>query len=213
MTWAERVADRSPSVQRTRVRSVEQARAIVAAARRLVSSGAGGFTTQELAREADIALQTFYRYFPGKDDLLLAVIEEWISEGAQMMVVRGATLDGPLERLRLFVTGPLEALIDEPSVQVARFITAEHYRLHQLYPDELAEATLPFTRLFSAEITAAADAGLLHPKDVEHDAWLLTQLSMAVFHHYAYATHREPLETVADRLWAFCLVGLGAGSH
>ena len=34
------------------------------------------FTTQELVKEAGIALQTFYRYFGSKDHLHLAVIED-----------------------------------------------------------------------------------------------------------------------------------------
>ena len=32
---------------------------------------------------------------------------------------------------------------------------------------------------------------------------------MAVFHHYAFAQSEEPEEEVADRLWRFCLFGLG----
>ena len=71
VTWAERAAERSPVVQRSRDRGVEQAKSIVAAARRLMESKGPSFTTQELIKEAGIALQTFYRYFPGKDYLLL----------------------------------------------------------------------------------------------------------------------------------------------
>ena len=80
VTWAERAADRSPVVQRSRDRGVEQAKSIVAAARRLVETKGPNFTTQELIKEAGIALQTFYRYFPAKDYLLLPVIEDVIDE-------------------------------------------------------------------------------------------------------------------------------------
>jgi AcrR family transcriptional regulator len=34
--------------------------------------------------QADVALQTFYRYFSSWDQLLLAVIDEMISETCQM---------------------------------------------------------------------------------------------------------------------------------
>ena len=37
LSWAERVADRSETVQRSRARQIEQAQAIVAAARRLIT--------------------------------------------------------------------------------------------------------------------------------------------------------------------------------
>ena len=44
------------------------------AARTLIDAKGDDFTTQELAAEAGVALQTFYRYFSSKDELLLAVI-------------------------------------------------------------------------------------------------------------------------------------------
>src|ERR1700690_4453226 len=82
--WAERVAERSPLMQRSRSRSIEQARVIVQAARTLINRQ-GDFTTQELVKEAGVALQTFYRYFQSKDQLLLALIEDMIAEQAVAM--------------------------------------------------------------------------------------------------------------------------------
>lgn len=212
MSWTERAADRSPSVQRSRVRSVEQARAIVEAAKRLLENGAGeGFTTQELAKEAGVALQTFYRYFGGKDELLLAVLEETIADGCARMQEQAEGLDDPLARLRLFVTATLEGL-DADIAPISRFITAEHYRLHQLFPDELAAAAQPFADMLVPDIEAAVAAGLLSSSDPEADAWFVQELSMATFHHYAFATPAEPLDVVADRLWKFCLRALGGAA-
>ena len=108
--WAERVADQSPSVQRSKDRSVEQARSIVAAARRLAETKGPSFTTQELIKEAGIALQTFYRYFQGKDALLLAVIEDVIEEACQAYREQAAALSDPVERLRFYVTATIKGL-------------------------------------------------------------------------------------------------------
>ena len=60
--WAERAAERSPSVQRSRARSVQQARLIVDAARRLVAEKGENFTTQDLIKEAGVALQTVTQF-------------------------------------------------------------------------------------------------------------------------------------------------------
>src|SRR5437763_1376439 len=79
-SWATRAADRSPTVQRSRTRSVQRAKQIVAAARRLVDVKGGDFTTHELVKEAGVAVQTFYKHFSGKDQVLLAVIEDVIAE-------------------------------------------------------------------------------------------------------------------------------------
>lgn len=208
MTWTERAADRSPSVQRSKLRSVEQARQIVAAAQRLLEADGSGFTTQQLAKEAGVAIQTFYRYFGGKDELLLALIEETINVGCARMKARAAELDDPLDRLRLYMTASIEGLEAE-NPGVTRFITTEHYRLHQIFPDELAVASRQFADLLVPEIEAAVAAGTLDPGDVDTAAWHVTQLSMATFHHYAFATPSAPLTEVADQLWSFCLRALG----
>src|SRR2546423_10218460 len=108
--WAERAAERSPSVQRSRARSLQQARVIVDAARRLIVDKGENFTTQELIKEAGVALQTFYRYFGSKDELLLAVIEEMIAESCALWRKQATGVDDPVERLRSYVTSALASL-------------------------------------------------------------------------------------------------------
>jgi TetR/AcrR family transcriptional regulator len=207
VTWAERVADRSPAVQRSRDRGVEQARSIVAAARRLIENKGLSFTTQELIKEAGIALQTFYRYFPGKDHLLLAVIEDVIDENCAAFREQARTLADPVERLRFYVTATVRGL--DAAGSGPSFITSEHFRLQTLYPAEVSRATQPFTDLLVEEIRDALAAGRVHPHDPEYSAWLLTQLTMAVFHHYDCAGLDEPVDPIAEKLWQFCLAAIG----
>ena len=206
-TWAERVADRSPSVQRSKERSVEQARSIVAAAVRLIESKGPSFTTQELIKEAGIALQTFYRYFPSKDALLLAVIEDVIDENCAAFREQARALSDPVERLRFYVATTVQAL-DAPGSRPS-FMTSEHFRLQTLYPAEVSRATQHYTDLLVEQIREAMAAGRLRPRDPEYSAWLITQLTMAVFHHYDCAGVDEPTEVIARRVWDFCLTALG----
>ena len=207
-SWAERAADRSPMVHRSRARSIEQARSMVDAAHRLIAEKGERFTTQELVKEAGVALQTFYRHFDGKDQLLLAVMEDSIAEGAARFEDAARHLRNPLARLRSYVTDALESLHDGDSAG-PRFVTAEHWRLYQLFPTEMAYATKPVTDLFLREIEEAQAKGLVHPPDAERAAWLMTMLIMAAFHHYAFATDDEGATTIADDVWAFCLSALG----
>jgi AcrR family transcriptional regulator len=206
MGWAERVADRSPVVQRSKDKSVEQARSIVAAARRLVDAEGPSFTTQELIKEGGIALQTFYRYFSSKDALLLAVIEDLIEENCLAFRAHAEAIADPVERLRYYVTATVHGL--ETPGSGPSFITAEHFRLQTQYPAEVSQATQPYTDLLIDEIDAAISAGLLRSQDAEYSAWLITQLVMAVFHHYDCAGVDEPTEVIAQRLWAFCFAAL-----
>jgi TetR/AcrR family transcriptional regulator len=207
MTWAERAAERSPMVRRSKSRGVEQARVIVEAAQRLAATKGTSFTTQELIKEAGIALQTFYRYFPSKDHLLLAVLENIIEESCRTFKERAGDLADPVDRLRLYVTATVSGL--EISGEGPSFITAEHWRLQTIYPAEVSVATRPFTDLLVGEIEEAKAAGELETPDPAYSAWLITQLVMAVFHHYDCAGLDEPSDQIAARLWGFCLAALG----
>ena len=78
-SWVERAVGRSAAVQRSRTRIANQVRLMLDAAHRLIRDK-GDFTTQDLVNEAGVALQTFYRYFASKDELLLAVIGDAMTE-------------------------------------------------------------------------------------------------------------------------------------
>ncbi|HSZ35888.1 MAG TPA: TetR/AcrR family transcriptional regulator [Acidimicrobiales bacterium] len=209
--WAERVADRSPVVQRSKEKSVDQARSIVSAAQRLIDAKGPTFTTQELIKEAGIALQTFYRYFSGKDALLLAVIEDLIEENCRAFRQHADSIADPVDRLRYYVTTTVHGLSGPGSGP--SFITAEHFRLQTQYPAEVSQATQPYTDLLIDGINAAVSAGRLHPPDAEYSAWLITQLVMAVFHHYDCAGVDEPTDVIAQRLWTFCFAALEGSEH
>lgn len=208
--WAERLANRSPIVQRSRDRSVQQARVLIDAARRLIAEQGESFTTQELVKEAGVALQTFYRYFSGKDELLLAVIEDMIAEACEAFAAQAEGITDPLERLRCYVAAVVSDLRDITTSggPMQRFVASQHWRLAALFPDEVELATKKFTDLVAVEIAAATEQGSLASKDVDRDAWLLTQLVMSVFHHRSFAPTEDP--DLGDDLWRFCLHGLGA---
>jgi AcrR family transcriptional regulator len=212
-SWALRAAEQSPSVQRSRVRSVQRAHQIVQAARRLVATKGSSFTTQDLVKEAGIAVQTFYKHFAGKDQVILAVIEDLVLDTCTDLQQRARELPDPVARLRFYITSVVRSVgVHTHGDPGPRFITTEHWRLHRLHPEELAHATRPFTDLLLPEIHAAMQAGLLDPPDPQYDAWLVNQLVIAVFHHYEYATFDESPEQIADRLWRFCFAALGGSA-
>jgi TetR/AcrR family transcriptional regulator len=198
-------------VQRSRLRIAEQVRLMLDAARRLIQAKGDEFTTQELCAEAGVALQTFYRYFASKDELLLAVIGDAMNDACEYWTETAATLPDPLARLRYFITSTLARLDgDGRDAATARFIVSTRWRLHRNYAKELAEAEKPFVDLLRAEVNAAVDAGLLNPPDPEWDPWFIAELARSVFHYYAFAEHAEgELEVVKEKLWRFCLTALG----
>ncbi|MEU4650193.1 TetR/AcrR family transcriptional regulator [Nocardia fluminea] len=211
-SWTDRAAQRSRSVQRSRARSIEQAQLIVEAARRLLEAEGSEFTTQQLIKEAGIALQTFYRHFPSKDQLLLAVFEDIIAERAAEIANLSRGLPDPVARLRFYVLGALRSVRGDDVGTGPRFITAEHWRLYQLFPAEMARANQPFADLIADELRHAEQDGLLRPRDPATDAWLAMKLVMSVFHHYAFAPEPADVDDIATHLWSFCLAAFGGPS-
>src|SRR5262245_10925090 len=80
-SWQVRALDRSMSD--VRARSVARLSSFVQAARELaVETGSSAFTVQQVVARSGQSLKSFYRYFDGKDALLLALMEEDCSVGA-----------------------------------------------------------------------------------------------------------------------------------
>jgi TetR/AcrR family transcriptional regulator len=203
----ERAAQRSAAVQRSRTRIANQVRLMLDAALRLIREKGDAFTTQELVKEAGVALQTFYRYFASKDELLLAVIADAMTDACARWSDAAGELGDPVERLHFYVTAVIDVLDSEGGGgETARFVVSTRWRLHRIFPDELAEAEKPFVDLLLGEIDAGVDAGLLRPADPKWAAWFIVELVRSVYHYYAYVP-RQP--DVKEQLWEFCLTALG----
>ena len=137
------------------------------AGRLLIGAKGFGFTTQDLIREAGVALQTFYRYFGSKDRLLLALISQLIKEHCVGLAESARHLDDPIGRLEFYVRMTLSPLHSAEGLSSAKFISSEHWRLHQTLPAEVEAATLPVSDLIRIELEAGAAAGTLSPRNPE----------------------------------------------
>jgi AcrR family transcriptional regulator len=200
----------APAPQRTRAHNVDLDKEIVDAAQRLFHKyGDEGFTIQQLVEEAGVALQTFYRHFAGKDQLLLALLERSIAEFCSELREATRQIDDPVERIHRFVTRPL-GLQRGGTTPDSRAFTHEHFRLFQLYPDEVSRATGAFAVLVFESLEVARERGLATSPDPRRDAWMITELVMTTFHHYSFADLGDDADAVIDHLWHFCRTAIGA---
>ena len=75
---------------------------LLAAARHLFASqGFEQTTIRDIAAEADIALGGFYNYFPTKDDVLAALLEETLAEQLGLLTLRQDKVDDAAERVSI----------------------------------------------------------------------------------------------------------------
>lgn len=181
--------------------------AILAAGHRLAAGRGFGFTIDELVREAGVALQTFYRYFGGKDQLLVALIGDQIREHCERLRAASAAEHDPVARLRLYLRRTL-APLPRAEVDRARFIAREHWRLHELLPEQLAAATQPFTELVRAELETGQAMGSLRPRHSALDAWLVTRTVMSAVHHFAFFP-ADWSTALAEEVAEHCIAAVG----
>jgi TetR/AcrR family transcriptional regulator len=208
---AEHAADRSPVTQRSRARQIELTKCVIDAAERLITERGDRFTIQELVKEAGIALQTFYRLFTGKDQLLLAVLSDMITEHCAELEEAAQALPDPVARVRFYVTAVLQLLDGDEFPVSPRFTTAQHWRLYQLFPAEMSQTTQHFADMIARQLELARAEGLLPETDPPRDAWFVTHLVLTVYHHYAFADRTCSRGTTAEDLWRFCRRALGRG--
>src|SRR5437899_2263101 len=101
LTWRELAVARS--LDPARVRAEKRVQRFLDAAVELMNSAPEKeFTVQEVVDRSGQSLRSFYQYFAGKYELLLALFEESIRSTAEYLRAAIADEDDPLERLHRF---------------------------------------------------------------------------------------------------------------
>ncbi len=70
----------------------------------LDETGGLTFTVQDVVDRSKLSLRSFYQTFASKDDLLLALFEEYVATAAVWQRDRMAKHDDPIEQIRVFLT-------------------------------------------------------------------------------------------------------------
>src|SRR4051794_16169970 len=88
----------SRSLDAARARAEDRVQRFLDAAAELVSEAPSGkeFTVQEVVERSGQSLRSFYQYFDGKHELLLALFEESIRTSAEHLRTAMASQDDPL---------------------------------------------------------------------------------------------------------------------
>jgi AcrR family transcriptional regulator len=137
---------------------------IVAAAReKFLAQGVDGASLREIAREAGTNIGMVYYYFPTKDDLLLAVVEEIY--GGMVSDIRAAlSLDAPLEE-RIRALYARIAAMSEEEFTVVRIVLREALvssnRLRKLFARFSSQGG--HVQLIAGTILAGIEEGALRP--------------------------------------------------
>lgn len=199
--WQDRAIDRT--VADTRARDVDRMERCIAAARELANeTSSASFTVAQIAARAEVSLKSFYRCFPGKDELLLALLEDDSHIGARVLAARVGIQENPLAALHACVTELFAFLSLPGALGYAGVLVREHRRLSEQYPLELRVALAPLVELISVHISAATAT-----TDALRDAETMFRILLQGIDDVIVGRSRDAAE-LGEYLWQFCWNGL-----
>jgi AcrR family transcriptional regulator len=164
------------------------------------------FTVKQVAKRAEVALQTLYRYFGSKDELLLAMLEESMHEAAALL---DAPSEPPVERLYHIVTRPILMTHNEYEQRILRWRGRERQRLLETFPDAVEAVYEPYRVLVAEALVAVCEAGHARTEDPDLDASLILHFVQTMAHAVHGGGLSELPEVVAERVWGMCWAGIG----
>jgi len=205
------------SLNSARTRAENRVQRFLDGAREVMSENTE-FTVQDVVERSGQSLRSFYQYFGGKNELLLALFEESVHAAAEFLQERIAEEDGALDRLHRFVveyhglcrpaakgaasrTGPAPVIVDFAQ----QLLTAQ--------PTQAALAFVPIVSLFGDILDDAAAAGEIRG-DLRGGPIAGVVLEMIMFNAFSATIAGSPVQgdrSDAEELWDLILHGIGAG--
>jgi AcrR family transcriptional regulator len=237
VSWREQAVARSLDSARTRAENRVQR--FLDAALELMNEGDSGkdFTVQEVVERSGQSLRSFYQYFGGKHELLLALFEESVRSTAAALSQKMDEQDGALERLHCFVveyyrisrSTANKVTTTKPAAKAANGKSGRKVpksgpapvmvdfaqKLLTGYPTEAAAAFAPLVSLFGEVLDDAAAAGAVRPglrhgpiAGIVLEAIMFNAFSMTIGGVSASADAVDP----AEQLWDLVLHGVAVGT-
>ena len=146
MTKGERLYGGEPLHARRR----DQQQRLLAAAREVFAErGFAGASIDDIVSRARVSRTTFYRFFAGKEECMLAVFDDAMSRLMQAFAAAAAA-ERPEDRVRLGVSTIVEGLASDPAT--ARVVLVEAVGASPEIEDARRKAGASFARLLEAEL-------------------------------------------------------------
>jgi AcrR family transcriptional regulator len=165
----------------------------------------------DIVREAGLSNQAFYRHFPSKQALLVAVLDRGIRILAGYLAHRMQAAPSPTARVLEWLRGLLEQALAPAGARATRPFVLARVRLAEAHPEEVAGSERQLTALVREAIRAAVAAGELPHADPDGDAETLYHLAMGWL-QARLLEGRPPERRDAERLADFALHGLRRGA-
>ena len=157
----------------------------------------------DIVAEAGSSNKAFYRYFAGKDDLILAVMERGVAIVVSYLAHQMAKESKPEGKVARWIEGTLAQVADPHLISMSRAAAGQMSAAIN-WPVADREMLRPLRDLLTEPITA------LRSPDVDRDVEAVFSCTLATMRRYIGSTDRPDADDIAH-LVRFCLLGLGVG--
>ena len=214
-SWRDLAVARSLDPARVRAEKRVQ-RFLDAALDLMTSSDSKDFTVQQVVEKSGQSLRSFYQYFAGKYELLLALFEESVRNTAQHLADTIEGVEAPLERLQLLLAEYYRVCTPGPKGKPARkgspnpaAIAEFAQQLLTEHPREAAQAFGPLVDLLESVLMDAVASGDLRD-NLDHRRLAGVLLNEIMFNAFASTIAGTPVNEGAEDLWELVLHGIAA---
>ena len=152
----------------------------------------------DIVAEAGTSNKAFYRYFAGKDDLILAVMERGVSIVVSYLEHQMAKESEPRERVARWIEGTLAQVADPHLISMSRAAAGQLSDWRAVDREMLR----PLRDLLVEPVAA------LGSRDVDRDVEAVFSCTAASMRRYVGSADRPGSDDIAH-LVGFCLRGLG----
>jgi AcrR family transcriptional regulator len=162
-----------PSGRRERTKAANRAAILAAGRDAFAETGYGATSVRDIIRRTDLASGTFYNYFPDKDAVFGALVEEAGEEARRRVRAARRSAAGPEEFVEGAYRAFFEFIVEDPD----RFAFLR--RNLDTLRTEFGDAVLPATTSeLTEDLSAAIAAGHLPPVDVDYCAHTMVAVGL-----------------------------------
>jgi AcrR family transcriptional regulator len=211
------------SLDSARLRSESRVQRFLDAGFELLARAESGkeFTVQEVVDRSGQSLRSFYQYFAGKHELLLALFDEAIRTTAERLEEHIRREQSGRDRLHGFVVEYYRMCLPAPKGRASKNnptpVMAEFcHQLLTAHHEEASRAFVPLVSVLTDVLDEAVREGVVRP-GLQHADAAGAILSTIMF-NAAYAptisgTERDPdADRAAEQIWEYVSVGILAGA-
>ena len=202
-------------VDPARARAETRVQRFLDAALELMSSTSGkDFTVQEVVERSGQSLRSFYQYFDGKYELLLALFEDSVRSTAQQLQAHVDNESDPLQRLHITVVEYYKLCRPLTKGRGARKAPAALAEFAQQlltdHPKEASRAFTPLVEFFETILAVAAQAGGIRAdmRSRRVAGFVLQSVMFNAFVTTISGSWRAEGDDVAEEMWDLLFHGL-----